>query len=101
MCLQVNGVLLEPRRNMTLGPRLDCTGTWHLNQVASLSSHMVWIARAKKTMGALKGLREEGGKRGGGAAVWAALGGDGVGGVGVDKGVGGRGRGKRGRKRHN
>ena len=35
--LQANEILLDPRRNMMLGPWLDCTETGRLNQVVSLS----------------------------------------------------------------
>ena len=41
MHLQANGILLDPRRNVMLGPELDCTETWRLNEVASLSARKV------------------------------------------------------------
>ena len=40
MRLQPNGILLDPRRNMMLDPEHNCTETWCLNEVASLSERL-------------------------------------------------------------
>ena len=71
--LQANGMLLDLRRNVMLGPELDCTETWRLNQVASLSARKVenGVDRTGEEGDGRVGeaTGEEGGQRGGSAAV--------------------------------
>ena len=73
MHLQANGILLDPRRNVMLGSELDCTETWRLNQVASLSARKVenGVDRTGEEGDGRVGeaTGEEGGERGGRAAV--------------------------------
>ena len=94
MRLPANRILLDPRRNMMLGPQLDCmcTETWSLDQVASLNERLSceWCgSRDQEDDGRIgEATGEEGGESGRGAVVRVALGGAGVGGVGVGKGVG-------------
>ena len=81
---------------MTVGPRLDCTETWRLNEVASLSERKVENGVDRTTeeddgrVGEATG--EEGGS-GGSAAVDPGGRGRGVGSVSVGKGGGRVGRG--------